>query len=122
AIISWQAGEMIDTWVILVVIVVNAAIGFFHELRAEKAIASLRKMIVKVAKVIRDGRLLTVPTSQLVPGDVIVLEEGDSIPADARVFHSNNLRVVEAALTGESLPVSKTIEPFPEKTSLIDQE
>ncbi|MEQ6120752.1 HAD-IC family P-type ATPase [Reichenbachiella sp. MALMAid0571] len=122
AIISWQAGEMIDTWVILAVIVVNAAIGFFHELRAEKAIASLRKMIVKVAKVIRGGHLLTVPTSQLVPGDVIVLEEGDSIPADARVFHSNNLRVVEAALTGESLPVSKSTEPFPENTPLIDQE
>ncbi len=107
AFISWFAGQTIDTWVIVAVVFINSVIGFSQEYRAEKAIASLKNMIVKTAKVIRDGELFTIPTFQLVPGDIMVLEEGDGIPADARIIHSKNFRVIEASLTGESLPVSK---------------
>lgn len=121
AIISWLAGQVIDTWVIVAVVFINAGIGFSQEYRAEKAIASLRKMIVKTAKVLRDGILCTIPSSQLVPGDVVVLEEGDSIPADGRIIQSKNFRVVEASLTGESLPVSKKEETFPKETPLADR-
>ena len=73
AIISWLTNHILDTWVILAVVVINAAIGFLQEYRADKAIASLRKMIVKTAKVLREGKLTTVLSSQLVPGDVMVL-------------------------------------------------
>ena len=96
AIISWFANHILDTWVIIAVVFINAGIGFLQEFRADKAIASLRRMIVKTAKVLRDGKLTTVLSSQLVPGDIIVLEEGDSIPADGRIIHSKNLRTMEA--------------------------
>ncbi len=119
--ISWWAGEMIDTWVIIAVILINAMIGFSQEYRAEKAIASLRKMIVKIAKVLRNGDLQSIPALQLVPGDVIFLEEGDSIPADARIIESKNLRCVEASLTGESLPVSKNEERILDACPLAEQ-
>ena len=121
AIISWFANHILDTWVIIAVVFINAGIGFLQEFRADKAIASLRKMIVKTAKVLRDGKLTTVLSSQLVPGDIIVLEEGDSIPADGRIIHSKNLRTMEASLTGESLPVSKKEEIFPVETTLADR-
>ena len=74
AIISWFVGHVLDTWVIIAVVFINAGIGFLQEYRADKAIASLRKMIVKTAKVLRDEKLITVLSSQLVPGDVLVLE------------------------------------------------
>ncbi len=121
ALISAIAGEAVDTWVIIVVVFINAAIGFSQEYRAEKAIASLRKLIVKVAKVWRDGKLMSIPAAQLVPGDVLVLEEGDSIAADARLLEAKNLRTVESSLTGESLPVAKTIAPQPLDLPLADQ-
>lgn len=121
AIISWFAGHVLDTWVIIVVVFINAGIGFFQEYRADKAIASLHKMIVKTAKVLRDGKLMTVLSSQLVPGDVLVLEEGDRIPADGRIIFSKNFRTMEASLTGESLPVSKTEEIYPKETVLADR-
>lgn len=121
AAISWWAGEMIDTWVIIAVVFINAAIGFSQEYRAEKAIASLRKKIVKMAKVLRDGHLVSIPTIRIVPGDVIFLEEGDNIAADARVIESKNLRCNESTLTGESIPSSKTVEKLNENCSLADQ-
>ena len=121
AIISWFAGHELDTWVIVAVVFINAGIGFLQEYRADKAIASLRKMIVKTAKVLRDGKLITVLSSQLVPGDVLVLEEGDSIPADGRIIHFKNFRTMEASLTGESLPVSKKEEIYPKETALSDR-
>lgn len=119
--ISWFAGEGIDTWVIIGVVIINAIIGFTQEYKAEKAIKSLGDMIVKTAKVLRNGELITVDTADLVPGDVIVLEEGDSIPADARIFVSKNLRTVEASLTGESLPVDKQTEKMEKDLMLGDQ-
>ncbi len=121
AAISWLTGHMVDTWVIITVIFVNAGIGFSQEYRAEKAITSLKKMIVKTAKVLRDGELFTIPSSQLVLGDVIVLEDGDSIPADARIIQSKNLRTIEASLTGESLPVSKKKVKYPKETPMADR-
>ncbi len=121
AIISWLAGETIDTWVIISVVFINAGIGFSQEYRAEKAIASLRKMIVKTAKVFRGGKLLIVPSANLVPGDLVVLEEGDSIPADGRIVQSKNFRTIEASLTGESIPVLKENETLPGKTPLADR-
>ena len=121
AIISWITGHILDTWVIIAVVFINAGIGFSQEYRADKAIASLRKMIVKTAKVLRNGKLITVLTPQLVPGDVLILEEGDSIPADGRIIQSKNFRTMEASLTGESLPVSKNKEIYPKETVLADR-
>ncbi len=121
AIISWLVGHMLDTWVIIVVVFINAGIGFLMEYRAEKAIASLKRMIVKTAKVLRDGELVVITSAGLVPGDVIVLEEGDNIPADGRIIQSKNFRSIEASLTGESFPVSKKEEIYPIKTPLADQ-
>jgi len=122
AAISWLAGQTLDTLVILAVVLVNAIIGFVQEYRAERAIDSLRKMIVKTAKVFRNGQLVTIPAGNVVPGDIMSLEEGDSIAADGRIVQSNNLRTVESSLTGESLPVSKnTDEGLPESTPIADR-
>ena len=121
AIISWLAGEIVDTWIIVMVVLINAAIGFYQELKAEKAIASLQKLMVKTAKVYRDGSLIIVPSNNLVPGDILVLEEGDNIPADARIIKSKNFRTTEASLTGESLPINKKTEKLIVPTPLADQ-
>jgi Ca2+-transporting ATPase len=121
AVISAFIGHMIDTWVIVVVVLLNAALGFSQEYRASKAIASLRRMILKTAKVIRNGELMTVPSADLVPGDLMVLEEGDSIAADGRIWQQKNLRTIEASLTGESVPVGKDEAPLQKKTPLADQ-
>jgi Ca2+-transporting ATPase len=121
AIISWLAHQVLDTWVIVAVVFINAAIGFIQEYRADRAISSLRKMIVKTAKVLRNDMLITILSSQLVPGDVLVLEEGDSIPADGRIFQSKNFRTMEASLTGESLPVSKKEIIYAKDKALADR-
>ncbi|MCK4562956.1 MAG: ATPase, partial [Flavobacteriaceae bacterium] len=92
AIISWFADHILDTWVIIAVVFINAGIGFFQEYRADEAIASLKKMIVKTAKVLRDEKLITILSSQLVPGDILILNEGDIISADGRIIHSKNFR------------------------------
>ncbi|MEN8186699.1 MAG: HAD-IC family P-type ATPase [Bacteroidota bacterium] len=121
AIISWAIGHIIDTWVIVAVVLINAGIGFLQDYRAEKAIASLKKMIVKTAKVIRNGKLIVISSSQLVPGDIMVLEEGDRILGDGRIFHSKNFRTIEASLTGESIPVSKSTEKLPKEIPFADR-
>ena len=121
ALISWVTGHIVDTYVILAVIVVNAAIGFVQEYRAEKAVASLKSMLVPRARVLRDGERENIDSALLVPGDVIILEEGDSIPADARIITAKNLRAIEAPLTGESIPVEKIILPLPEESVMADQ-
>ena len=92
---------------ILAIVVLNATMGFAQESRAGAAVAALRAMSADKATVIRDGQRQRIPATELVPGDVLVIEEGDTIPADARVVHSSALHTAEAALTGESLPVSK---------------
>lgn len=97
-----------DTIVILFVIIVNAILGVYQEGKAEKAIDALKKLSQSTAKILRDGAIKTVPTEDLVVGDVILFESGDAIPADARLLESNSLKVEEAALTGESVPAEKT--------------
>ncbi len=107
ALIAWFYGKMIDVYVITAVVFVNAIMGFIQEYRAEKAIEALRGIIVPTARVYRDGILEEIDAKNLVPGDVISLEEGDRIPADARIFELKDFRTVEASLTGESTPTTK---------------
>ncbi|MBP0986215.1 MAG: HAD-IC family P-type ATPase, partial [Oscillospiraceae bacterium] len=92
---------------ILVIVIINACIGVFQESKAEKALDALKKMSSPHARVLRDGEERMVDTKELVPGDIIRLEAGDFVPADARLIRASNLKVEEAALTGESLPVEK---------------
>src|SRR3989344_5729675 len=107
AVISYFLDHLIDMYVILAVIAIDASIGFFQEYKAENAISALKKLIVPTAKVYRNNQLSRVPAENLVPGDIIFLEEGDRIPADARIIELKNLTIVEASLTGESLPSQK---------------
>lgn len=121
SIISLVMGENLDAAAILVVIMLNAFIGFFTEFRAEKALMALRAMISLNAVTLRQGKVGTVSANTIVPGDIILLEAGDVVPADARVFEQFNLAVDEAALTGESLPVNKFASLLPQKTELADR-
>ena len=107
AIIAGIVGDLTDTIVILVIVIGNALIGFIQEYRAEKAMDALRQMAAQNATVIRDGKPAQVTSSQVVPGDVVVLEAGNVAPADVRLFEVHNLRVEEASLTGESDAVEK---------------
>jgi Ca2+-transporting ATPase len=122
AAISVILGEYTDAIVILVIVVLNAALGFSQEYKAEQAMAALKRMAVPKVKVRRGGHLQERPARELVPGDIIQLDAGDSVPADARLVESVNLRLQEAVLTGESEPVEKTAEPLEgEHVSLGDQ-
>ena len=121
AIISAIAGQTIDTWVIIAVVIINASIGFWQEFQAEKAIEGLKKMIVQTAKVIREGEIHEINSIDLVPGDIIVLEEGDSVAADARIIQQKNLRTIESSLTGESLPVSKHADLVSKNAAVADR-
>ena len=107
AAISGLLGEWVDAIAILLIVVLNAVMGVIQESRAEEALAALKKMASPEAHVVRDGKRVTVPASELVPGDVVFLEAGNFIPADLRLVEAVNLRVEEAALTGESLPIQK---------------
>jgi Ca2+-transporting ATPase len=107
AVVSGFIGELTDTIAILVIVVLNAVIGFIQEYRAEKAMAALKKMAAPTAAVLRDGMVVTVPAAELVPGDVVVLDAGKIVPADMRLVESARLTMEEAALTGESTAVEK---------------
>ncbi len=107
AIISGFIGELSDTIAIVVIVVLNAVVGFIQEYRAEKAMEALKKMAALTATVIRDGAPSTIASSELVPGDVVMLEAGRIVPADIRLTEAANLKAEEAALTGESMPVEK---------------
>ena len=98
-----------DVIIILVVVLVNAVLGVYQESKAEKAIEALQEMSAAVSHVLRDGKLTTVPSEDLVVGDVVLLEAGDAVPADGRIIQSASLKIEEAALTGESVPVEKFI-------------
>lgn len=105
-----QNEGMADVIIILVVVLLNAVLGVYQENKAEAAIEALQTMTAATSKVLRDGKQLLVPSSQLVPGDIVVLEAGDSVPADGRIIEAATLKIEEAALTGESVPVNKMID------------
>jgi Ca2+-transporting ATPase len=108
AVVSLWLGEHVDAGAIVAIILLNAALGFYQDYRAEKALAALRQLSVPTVKVRRDGQPAEISAKELVPGDLIVLESGNLVPADCRVVESANLRIDEASLTGESEPVDKS--------------
>lgn len=110
-----------ESMAIFAVVLLNAAMGFVQKARAEAALAALRAMSANDAAVIRDGERRRVPASELVPGDLVIIEQGNTIPADARVIESISLLTAEAPLTGESLPVSKNSAPIADEVSLGDR-
>jgi Ca2+-transporting ATPase len=107
ALISFALGEWLDGGAILTIVILNAIIGVVQESKAEEALAALKKLAAPEAKAIRDGHQITIPARELVTGDLVVLETGNYIPADLRLVKSVNLRIEEASLTGESVPVEK---------------
>ncbi len=111
AVIKALMGDWLDFWVIMAVAIINAVIGFIQEGRAEKALAGIRGMLSADATARRDGLWVTVPAAELVPGDVVRLMPGDKVPADLRLTQAFRLRIDEAALTGESVPSSKSTDP-----------
>jgi Ca2+-transporting ATPase len=115
AVISGIVGDLTDTLIILVIIVLNAVLGFVQEYRAEKAMESLKKLTETQTKVLRDGQLLSVPSRDLVPGDVVALEAGNMVPADLRLIETFSLKVDESSLTGESVPIDKITAVIPEE-------
>jgi P-type Ca2+ transporter type 2C len=114
AVISGFIGDIVDTLVILAIVVLNAAVGFVQEYRAERAIAALKQMAAPNARVIRGGLATTIAAADLVPGDVVLLEAGNVVPADLRLVEAYTLKTEEAALTGESQPVDKRAAALPE--------
>jgi Ca2+-transporting ATPase len=112
ALVSGVIGDLTDTIVILVIVALNAVIGFAQEYRAERAIAALKSLAALSAHVLRDGSVTALPAVQLVPGDIVLLEAGQAVPADLRLIESAQLRIEEAALTGESQPVEKHTRPL----------
>ena len=107
AVISAILGEYIDAGAILAIVILNAVLGVVQESRAEEALAALKRMSAPESQVLRDGKRVTIPAPLLVPGDIVFLEAGNFVPADLRLIEAVNLRVEEAALTGESVPVQK---------------
>ncbi len=114
-------GEYVDSLIIIVIVAINAAIGFFQELSAAKSLAALKQMTTVQATVHRDGRWHKVEAAELVPGDIVRLAAGDKVPADCRLFTDAVFAVEEASLTGESLPVEKTSAALPGQAALADQ-
>ena len=111
AVTNFISGESFaEVFIILIVVLLNAVLGVFQESKAEAAIEALQTMTAATCKVLRDGKQVSIHSDQLVPGDVVLLEAGDAVPADGRLLESASLKIEEAALTGESVPVNKVIE------------
>jgi len=121
AVLAGAVGDLKDALVIAIVVVLNATLGFFQEHRAEAALAALKNMLAPIARVRRFGRATLIPAIDLVPGDILLVEAGDRIPADARVLHAHSTEVAEAALTGESHAVTKNPEAVDEKSALAER-
>ncbi|MGH8629932.1 MAG: HAD-IC family P-type ATPase, partial [Burkholderiales bacterium] len=115
ALIALALGEYVDSIAIMCIVVLNAVIGVIQESKAEQALAALKKMAAPTAQVMRGGHQLTVPGRELVPGDLVILEAGNYMPADMRLVEAVNLKVEEASLTGESVPVEKNATAVLEK-------
>src|SRR5688500_106862 len=107
ALLALALGEYVDAIAIMCIVVLNAVIGVVQESKAEQALAALKKLAAPNAQVVRDGHQITVPSRELVPGDVVALEAGNYVPADLRLISTVNLQVEEASLTGESVPVAE---------------
>ena len=120
-VLSALVGEVVDAAIIGVIVVFCAVLGFIQEYRAERALEALKKMLSPTITVLRRGREEEVPSKELVPGDILLLEAGDKIPADARLVEIHSLRCDEAPLTGESFPVPKDIQRLPEKTRVSER-
>ena len=119
---GYMHGEgMTDALIILVILVANAIIGVFQESKAEKSLDALERMAAPLCKVVRNGERRIVPTRELVPGDIVEIETGDSIPADLRLTEAINLKIQEAALTGESVPVEKSTASIEDDTAIGDR-
>ncbi|WP_375583557.1 cation-translocating P-type ATPase [Cyclobacterium xiamenense] len=121
ALISFLTGHRVDVYVILAIVVLNITIGFVQEYKAENAVRALKGLLRPQCTVIREGKLITISSKDLVPGDVMRLSEGDLIPADGYLFQNHNARTMEASLTGESVPIEKTTEPCPENSPIGDR-
>jgi Ca2+-transporting ATPase len=120
-ILSAFVGEFLDALIILVIVVFCALLGFVQEYRAERALEALKEMLSPTITAIREGREEEVPSKELVPGDILLMQGGDRIPADARLIEIHSLRCDEAALTGESTPVGKDLLLLPERTPVSDR-
>src|SRR3989344_4172708 len=107
ALISFSFDHALDAYVIIAIIILNALIGYFQESRAEHAIEALKSLMVPKAKVLRDGSVDLTEADRLVPGDIVTLQSGDRVPADARIIHCRDLTTQESQLTGESFTVHK---------------
>jgi len=121
AVISFFISHFLDGIVISAIVVLNAIIGFFQQYKAEKAISNLRKFIIPKSKVIREGKMIEVVSSELVLGDIVVLRLGDKVNADCRIIEDENLQTNEAVLTGESLPINKISGKISENIYLAEQ-
>lgn len=120
-IIEKEGGLPYETITILAIVILNAVLGYIQENRAEQAVAALQAMSAPTARVVRDGSIQTIPARELVTGDLLAIEEGDTLPADARILESIVLRVAESTLTGESSSVGKDSELIPEEAGIGDQ-
>ena len=116
AVVSLLLGEWVDSIAIMFIVLLNAVVGVIQESKAEQALAALKKMAAPNAQVLRDGHILTIASREIVPGDIVMLEAGNFVPADLRLVEGFNLKIEEASLTGESLPVEK------QASLLLDQD
>jgi magnesium-transporting ATPase (P-type) len=121
-VIKMVMGLWVDAGIIFCVVLLNALLGFIQEGKAEKALDSIRNMLSSEARTIRGGETRILPAEQLVPGDIVLVESGDKIPADLRLVDTKNLRTEEAALTGESVPAEKTVDAVPANAMVGDRE
>ena len=113
--------DFTDSVIIIAIVILNAVMGVFQESRAEKAVEELKKMSAPKARVIRSGKIKEIPSEEIVPGDILILEAGDMVSADARIIENNGLTTDESALTGESHPVSKNTDNYAENTPVADR-
>ena len=121
AVVTALLDHWIDAWVILSVVIINALVGFVQEGKAEKALDAIKNLLSPQARVRRNNRTFTIPSDQLVPGDIVILQSGDKVPADMRLFSVRNLRIDESLLTGESLPAEKNSKTVKSDTPLAER-
>ncbi|MBI2012061.1 calcium-translocating P-type ATPase, PMCA-type [Candidatus Daviesbacteria bacterium] len=114
-------GEIVDAVMIIAIVIINALVGFFQEYKVEKEIEHLKKLSAANSFIFRSGNLIQIPSKELVPGDLVVINEGQKVPADLRITSQINLYTIEATLTGESTPVDKKVEPLSNNLPIADQ-